>query len=473
MANPKQLPNGFIYERIDAAPVKDFFVSMLTRDLSLSDAILDLLDNCVDGIHRNHKKLTGKQPYRGKKAEIKISSTSFMIHDNCGGIPWNLHDYAFKMGRKKDDDSKKDGMVGVYGIGMKRAIFKMGTSCLISTQNGPHQYEVEITPEWIRDEDNWWLPVRKAKKSMKEDGTTIVVEDLRDEIKAKFGEDKKSFVSSLREAIETHYAFIIDKGFVIELDGEPIEPKPTKLVFKPPTKKEFVSPFIYRAKVGEVSVFLAVGFTRTLPTIDEIEADQTEKRRSSLDAGWTVLCNDRAIIYCDRTAMTGWGEANIPVYHTQFIAISGIVEFKGPPELLPTTTTKRGIDASSLLYLQVKNKMREGMRRFIDYTNNWKQDLQRSKEHIKEGHLLTFEEIKAEATKLKFHKISSGLKGEQFQPALPMPPRKARGRIPISFSRNDVDVKVVSNYLFDKEDVAASKVGEACFDEILRKAKKS
>ncbi len=31
---------------------KDFFVSMLTRDIDLQDAILDLLDNCVDGAIR-------------------------------------------------------------------------------------------------------------------------------------------------------------------------------------------------------------------------------------------------------------------------------------------------------------------------------------------------------------------------------------------------------------------------------------
>ena len=37
---------------IDVAPAKSFFVHMLTRDIALSDAILDLLDNCVDGILR-------------------------------------------------------------------------------------------------------------------------------------------------------------------------------------------------------------------------------------------------------------------------------------------------------------------------------------------------------------------------------------------------------------------------------------
>jgi hypothetical protein len=308
---------------------------------------------------------------------------------------------------------------------------------------------------------------------MKEYGTTIVIEGLRDEIKSKFGVDKKSFLGSLREAIKTHYAFIIDKGFVIEIEGESVEPKPTKLVFMSPKRKEYISPYMYRTKVDNVNVFLAVGFTRPIPTSDEVAEDLTERRHSSLDAGWTVVCNDRVILYCDRTALTGWGEANIPNYHNQFIAISGIVEFQGPPELLPTTTTKRGIEASSLLYLQVKNKMREGMRRFIDYTNRWKEDIQQSKEHIKEGELLTFEEIKNEADRLTFHKVTSGLRGEQFHPNLPQPPKKTRERVTISFTRNENEIKLVSNYLFYRDDIVASKVGEACFEDFLKKAKKS
>ena len=76
--------------------------------------------------------------------EISFSKDSFMISDNCGGIPWSLHDYAFRMGRASDRPSHVPGGVGVYGIGMKRAIFKMGEHCLVSTQNADNRYEVEV-----------------------------------------------------------------------------------------------------------------------------------------------------------------------------------------------------------------------------------------------------------------------------------------------------------------------------------------
>ena len=50
------------YDPVDARPVKSFFVDMLTRDIELVDAILDLLDNCVDGILRQKKNSSGATP---------------------------------------------------------------------------------------------------------------------------------------------------------------------------------------------------------------------------------------------------------------------------------------------------------------------------------------------------------------------------------------------------------------------------
>ena len=60
---------------VKAIPSKKFFVSMLTRDIELKDAILDLLDNCVDGILRLlqvHPAPNKRKPYEGFWAKINI-----------------------------------------------------------------------------------------------------------------------------------------------------------------------------------------------------------------------------------------------------------------------------------------------------------------------------------------------------------------------------------------------------------------
>lgn len=462
------------YETLDASPIKSFFVSMLTHDIKLEDAILDLLDNCIDGILRS-KKRDGDKPYKGFSAEVEFKSDLFSISDNCGGIPWSLHDYAFRMGRALYRLPDAPGTIGAYGIGMKRAIFKIGRYCLISTRNGNDQYEVEIPTTWFDDESDWNLSVRNARRSLKEDGTTIVVGNLNPGIVEQFSEGAKTFKTGLERMVSTNYAYIIDKGFEVKINGDPVKPRTAKIVFDSRTREAApgIRPYIFKTTTDGVDVFLTVGFTRPIPSQSEILDEQESTRYSSVDAGWTVLCNDRAVLYCDRSEMTGWGEAGVPRYHTQFIAISGIVEFRSDDaRKLPTTTTKRGIDASSPLYLQIKNKMREGMRIFTDYTNKWKGREEESTRQIQKGARLSLMEIKEEAQHLPFNAtIRSFPPGDQYKPKLPLPPRLEPTKRRISFVKDIAKIRTVATYYGDAN-MEPSQVGEECFDTIYEEASK-
>ncbi len=471
------------YTPVKATPVKSFFVSMLTRDIKLEEAILDLLDNCVDGILRSkhdgsvsrNGSTDSDKPYEGFWAEISFDGDSFSIADNCGGIPWELSEYAFRMGRDPKRELDATGIVGVYGIGMKRAIFKMGRSCIISTQSGEHKYEVDITPEWIDNEEDWDIPVNPRQTFMSQDGTTIVVGDLYEGISTQFSEDSESFKSDLHSLISSHYAFIIEKGFQVTLNDDHVKPRSRALIFATPdeSSKSAIQPFIYRATTdNNVDIFMAVGFTRPIPSQDEVLQEQSERRYSTEEAGWTVVCNDRAVLFCDRSELTGWGEAGVPRYHTQFIAISGIVEFKcDDPSELPMTTTKRGVDASSVLYLQAKNKMREGMKLFTDYTNRWKGQAEETKSQFEPGKELTFAELKAKAPELQFRSTPRSIPGSrQFRPSLPTPVRREPRRRRISFMKEIDDVSTVADYLFGDSKTNPSEVGEKCFDIILEEA---
>lgn len=462
------------HSTINASPFKSFFVTMLTRDIDLDDAILDLLDNCIDGILRS-KKLNGDKPYKKFQADILFDKDSFSISDNCGGIPWNLRDYAFRMGRapKPDRPPSTPGSLGAYGIGMKRAIFKIGNQCLISSQNNDDKYEVDITSDWMRDENTWDLPVRKLKKSGIENGTTIVIGSLNDGIATKFSDDVENFTSGLMRKISGHYAFIIQRGFTVTINKEVVEPRLPKLIFDNTQEEHSIRPYIFRTENDGVKVFMTVGLTRPIPSQNELLEEQEGARYSSEDAGWTVLCNGRAVLYFDRSELTGWGESRVPRYHTQFIAISGIVEFNSDDsEKLPTTTTKRGIDATSPLYLQIKNKMREGMRLFTQFTNDWKNREKEVRDQMQGKPLFSFEEIKAEAQKLNFHKTTRTFPpGEQYVPKLPVPHRPEPTTRRIIFSKDRSKINTVASYYGDS-DMDPSDVGEKCFDTIYEEARR-
>lgn len=460
-------------KQINAAPLKSFFVSMLTRDIDLEDSILDLLDNCVDGILRSRPN-EGNQPYFGSKAEIRIEKDLFSISDNCGGIPWNLHKYAFRMGRDPERQSDAPGLVGYYGIGMKRAIFKMGRNCSISTKNFTHQYQVEITQEWLQDEYTWDLPVKNINWKGK-DGTIIKITNLYPNISIQFEENSKKFIANLERIISTHYAIIIEKGFEIRINNQIVTPRTTKLVFdNHQLEQTGIRPYIFKTTTSDnVDVFLAVGFWRPPPSENEINDEKEGTKYSSMDAGWSIVCNDRVVVFCDRSELTGWGEAGVPRFHNQFIAISGVVEFRSKdPGKLPTKTTKRGLDSSSPIYLQVKNKMREGMKIFTDYTNKWKGREDESKKQILRGENLPLAEIRRKTEKLSMNITSrTVIPGEQYRPNLPKPDVPESTKRRISFLKEITKIKKVAIYFGDSS-LDPSDVGEKCFDLVYEEANK-
>lgn len=126
--------------RINAAPSKEFFIYMLTRDVQLSRAIIDLLDNCVDGA----KRLRANGSFDGLWVTITISPDLFSITDNCGGIPVEVaRDYAFRFGRPK---TAKDtpGSMGLFGVGMKRTFFKLGNRFEVRSKCEVEEFDLNV-----------------------------------------------------------------------------------------------------------------------------------------------------------------------------------------------------------------------------------------------------------------------------------------------------------------------------------------
>lgn len=463
----------------DGSPTKDFFINMLTKDIDLKDAILDLLDNCLDGVIRTKgikDKSLDKNYYQGFHARINISTSNFSLIDNCGGISKIIaRDEAFRMGGQSTKENLPT--VGIYGIGMKRAIFKIGKSAEVQTKNKADSFKVIISETWAKSTD-WSFPIEDIDPSAFEnDGTKIIISELTEQIQKEWvtNDSVKKFVDELSKAIKSNYSLIIEKGFEIFVNDKKIDGLPYTLLIS--SNDTGIKPYIFKKDYDSVMVSLIVGFYAPTPSDDEID-ERNESRRSSGDAGWTVVCNDRVILYNDKTHYTGWGEAGIPQYHNQFIGIKGMVIFESDdPKKLPMTTTKRGIDLSSPIYADVKNKMREGIKIFITYTNQWKS---RKKDEEQYSRSTTPVEMKKilEDTGLQEHykispKFNSKYQLSVYKPVLPLPPRNQIYR-QIRFSRPQKEINELKLFFFDDEnyDVTPSQIGEKCFDDMLERSRK-
>jgi hypothetical protein len=468
-------------ESVSAQPEKNFFVEMLTRDIELQDAILDLLDNCVDGATRTlaaSKQST--ESLGGFWAKITLSKDRFTIEDNCGGIPWKIaHEYAFNLG-KPEKAQRPEGTIGVVGIGMKRAIFKMGRRCHVHSHHEEDSFLVMIEPSWFDSREWKPFPAEREKPRTKNFGTIIEIEELEDDISLAFS-PASLFVKRLEKTIAEAYAYLIERGFAITLihvgDSSSKKPQPIKgdllsLCFENGTKTNLIRPFFFQAKYNNVHIFFAVGYRSGL----ESDADQDEDRESSYpagNAGWTVLCNDRVVLSNDRTIKTGWESAGVPRFHNQFSCIAGIIDFQSfDTKELPITTTKRGIDMGKEVYLFALNKMQEGTKCFTRNTNSWKGYEKELKSRFDDAPRLKLTDLRKRAQAL-FTKVSARNGSKQYKPDLPTKKKNVTTRR-ICFVRQIADIEAVSQFLTGQSllETTPNQVGEECFDRCFKQADK-
>src|SRR5665213_4418724 len=117
---------GTVFQ-VDTSPTKDVVVKSLTKDASVEACIYDLIDNAVDAARNTILKgLPAKSrdtlpdSYAGFDVKVSLSSTGFRIADNCGGIPvQSLRTMVMRFGKQ----SKHPLGIGIYGVGLNRALF--------------------------------------------------------------------------------------------------------------------------------------------------------------------------------------------------------------------------------------------------------------------------------------------------------------------------------------------------------------
>lgn len=367
-----------------ATPTKDFFVRMITRDINLEDCILDLIDNSLDGagrlLHGEHQG-TPVPSYEGFFARVTLSKEKFSITDNCGGI--SLDDavnYAFHFGRRADAPAEGDYSIGLYGIGMKRAIFKLGELIKITSSTQTEAFSTCIdVPKWLSQTkasqesnaivEDWDFDLDEAPV-LTSSGTSIEISNLHPPVAEQLADP--NFQNSLARIIARDYSQFIAKGFVIELCGRMIAATPLQLRLS----DEF-SPVRESYEDGGVKVEIFAGMTKPPPD----DLSPIDARAEAETYGWYVACNDRFIVAGDKSEMTVWGEDGFPYWHYQYNGFIGLVSFHAKDaRLLPWTTTKRDVDESNAVYRRAITRMKEVTRAWIKYTGERRVDLKSAKE---------------------------------------------------------------------------------------------
>ena len=348
---------------IKGSPTKDLFIYVLTRDLSLEDAINDLIDNSIDGA----KRMRPQGDYEGLRIDLSLNETSFKIVDNCGGIPIKVaREYAFRFGRAEGVENTKFS-IGQFGVGMKRAFFKLGETFYVHSVAEKSEFTVIVSvDDWLnkKDEDgndDWSFQFEEDyRENVSSDpatiGTDIEVTPLHEEIKEYILET--NLPESLKLDIERKHMENIYKGMSITVNGDLLRS----------IRPEFrVSDDVKIAKF-EKSFDNGVDL-EILCGIGDPKEDE---------GGWYIFCNDRLLLGPEQSALSGWTGSNgdgVASYHHQYRYFRGIVYFRSENSFnLPWNTSKNDIDASSRVFLSARGKMIEMMRPVIKVLNLVKKD---------------------------------------------------------------------------------------------------
>lgn len=339
-------------DTIIASPTKRLFINILTQDVPLKPAILDLIDNSVDSYTR--KKLKDR-----RRIELIVSPDQFMIFDDCGGIALDiLKEQVFRFGSKVD--KLEIPTLGMYGIGLKRSIFKIGKKIILETHDGTDYSLMDLNvTEWEKDDTSWEIPfeTEKTKLNNQNPFTKITISSLTTDTSNKFSSDV--FINELVEVIKRSYCLIMKEQIDIILNGKKLEPFELYVPEDDHYKPE-VTVDIYDEIDIKIICFLD-------------PSKGTRLKNAINERGWNLFCNDRLILANDISEVTGWkgskeDSSALPKYHSLFNEFRGMVFLTANnPFKLPLNTSKTSLNTENENYHHILKLMIKSARPIIDY----------------------------------------------------------------------------------------------------------
>ncbi len=430
-----------------AEPTREFFVDMLTRDIPLEQAVLDLVDNSVDGAKR---LAAAGGDFGAHVVDLVINGTLFSITDDCGGFGKDdAINYAFRFGRPAGS-RRTPGSIGQFGVGMKRALFKFGDHFVVRSATTDEEWAVALdVPDWMENGD-WHFPWadfgEREPISTDRPGTQILVDRLRPDVALRFA--TVNFVNLVMDLIRSKHRQFISQGLKISVNGKRIDASDIVLSLRDQLKPGYDEILIEDQGEEPVSVKITVGVGQSVPK----------------EAGWYVICNGRVVLSADRRNVTGWGlleeQSNrlmVPNFHNQYARFRGIVWFDSDDSSrVPWNTTKTDIDIDSSVWQRAFVRMIEMMRPVMSFLNDLDQDIDENTrdnsplfQYVSQASV-----VRAEKVTAKSAFVAPSRHSVQFKPKT----------VKIQYSKLIEEV----DFLKDALDVGSARaVGEKTFELIL------
>lgn len=312
---------------IDGTPEKRVFWSIIA-DYGLDTGVCELVDNALD-----YWMKAGRKRNLNIGIELDAKRQLIVVEDNAGGV--SEADLHYLIAPGGSQNQPLDEIIGVFGVGSKRASVAIGEHVEIKTRyRSGDTFELDVTKDWLATSD-WSLPSYKVP-NLSPNTTRVEITKLRRVL-----EDDD--ITSMKQHLAETYSWFIENGCSISVNGVGI-PAITfdKFAFPPdypPQKTDFELPF---DSGGVVRVQMRAGLI-------------TDRVAESDNYGVYFYCNRRLIVKELKTRDVGYlvsGEAGVP--HPDASLARTIIKLEGPARAMPWNSSKSDVDTNNPLFQQIR-----------------------------------------------------------------------------------------------------------------------
>jgi hypothetical protein len=329
-----------------------YFQRLLTRDISAMESVHDLVDNSVDAARDRILSRPDVQvdqyglpaDYRGFRISLRLGAASISILDNCTGIdPIMLSERVFVTG---SESSHRFG-IGFFGVGLKRALLRLGTTYCLRTDTGRTASRMLFGSSELGGSGGGQLsalamPTRGTPK------TLIHVSGLSAPVRHEMGSE--AWRQALLSNFSRRYGRYIAKGLSLSVNGMPVPGFAPGFRSHSPVPQQSAN---FTTSEG-VQVFIDAGMHEAYRLTHEKDYVKDDIYRLTDQYGWYFVCNDRVVRVASHETELGWSAS----WHQEYYGFLGWVHFVDPEVInLPWDTKKTTIDPASSVFRQVAGQL--------------------------------------------------------------------------------------------------------------------
>ncbi|MBF0334407.1 MAG: ATP-binding protein [Alphaproteobacteria bacterium] len=319
---------------VDFGIERQYVFDILTSDISVADCILDLIDNSIDAARRDIGLREGAfglpTSYAAYEIAVRMSNDQIEIVDNCQGMEEHLlASKAFRLGARHAQQFS----IGIYGVGLIRAFWKLGNEGALLTDTGSAAYKLSFSKKAIQTEDRPVIPATVHATS-KSKLNHLIISSLTMDAKVDVGDTE--WVQYFKDKVRRVFGLCIRKGLSITVNGDAIAEFGPKIR----TEIEDLSNRRSLLTTDGVNVEIKVGVHENYRFTGEPGHSAVKNGDITREFGWYVVCNDRIVLIADLSPKVGWSR----VWHSEYNGFIGWVHFiSDDAKLLPWDSSKTDI----------------------------------------------------------------------------------------------------------------------------------